>query len=113
MLSKQELETYKERLLKEKEDLIKQITELETPSDFGDEPGESDETQEAGEDINNASSAGILREGLDDIDHALAKIENGTYGVDENTGEEIPKEALDVNPKLRFHPQHIQEKRSE
>lgn len=43
----------------------------------------------------------------------LKKIENGTYGVDENTGEEIPKEALDVNPKLRFHPQHIKEKRSE
>jgi len=111
MLSKQQLEVYKEKLLVEQEELKKQIAQLETPSDFGDEPGESDETQEAGEDINNASSARILREGLDDIDRALRKIEDGTYGVDENTGEEIPQEALDVNPKLRFHPQHIKEGR--
>lgn len=111
MLSKQQLEKYRKKLLANKEELEKEIAELESPSDFGDESGESDETQEAEEDINNASSAGILRQGLDDIDAALERIDDGAYGVDENTGEDIPLEALDVNPTLRFHPRHIREGR--
>ncbi|MFT8871427.1 MAG: hypothetical protein ABF868_03940 [Sporolactobacillus sp.] len=42
-----------------------------------------------------------LREELSDVEHALAKFENGTYGLDEHTGERIPAARLDALPTAR------------
>ena len=37
-----------------------------------------------------------------DIDHALEKIEKGTYGLCESCGEEIPVERLEILPSTRY-----------
>jgi RNA polymerase-binding transcription factor DksA len=46
-----------------------------------------------------------IREGLeyqlDEIDAALARVDAGTYGVDEETGEPIPDDRLDAVPWAR------------
>jgi RNA polymerase-binding transcription factor DksA len=36
-----------------------------------------------------------------EVKDALERIENGTYGICETTGDEIPTERLDVNPAAR------------
>lgn len=41
------------------------------------------------------------REGLTDINDALAKLDNGTYGICEKTAEQIPLERLRVEPQAR------------
>ena len=42
------------------------------------------------------------RAAVDDIDHALQKIVNGTYGTCENCGEPIPKPRLEALPYARL-----------
>ncbi|WP_062048585.1 TraR/DksA C4-type zinc finger protein [Bacillus sp. JCM 19034] len=37
----------------------------------------------------------------EEIEHALAKFDNGTYGICERTGKEIPFERLEANPTAR------------
>lgn len=39
---------------------------------------------------------------LREVDHALAKLENGTYGVSEASGKPIPEERLRIRPQARF-----------
>lgn len=41
------------------------------------------------------------REELFDVNHALAKFEEGGYGICEETGEDIPLERLRVEPQAR------------
>lgn len=39
---------------------------------------------------------------LREIEHALRKVEDGTYGLDEDTGEPIPDERLEAVPATRY-----------
>ncbi|MGP4072979.1 TraR/DksA C4-type zinc finger protein [Piscibacillus sp. B03] len=41
-------------------------------------------------------------EELSEIDHALEKMENGTYGICEKSGKEIPAERLKAMPTARY-----------
>lgn len=43
-----------------------------------------------------------VRSELDEIEHAMAKLDDGTYGVDEETGEPIPDERLRAVPAARY-----------
>lgn len=49
----------------------------------------------------NSAISGTLETQLKDVTDALARIENGTYGVDEKTGEAIPVDRLEANPSAR------------
>ncbi len=48
-----------------------------------------------------------LEKQLTDVTDALAKIENGTYGVCEISGEPIELDRLEVNPSARTCKQHM------
>lgn len=74
-----------------------------------DEQDRSDEEQGAQLDSGDASQQMFTREmdatigeqvgrRLEDVERALAKIEEGTYGVCEDTGEPIPKGRLEAMP---------------
>ncbi len=43
---------------------------------------------------------------LGEIDHALVRIEEGSYGVCEGTGEQIPKARLEAKPWARYCVEH-------
>jgi RNA polymerase-binding transcription factor DksA len=45
---------------------------------------------------------GSLQDELDEVERALAKVDAGTYGLDEFTGEPIPDERLEIRPMARF-----------
>jgi RNA polymerase-binding transcription factor DksA len=51
---------------------------------------------------------------LAEVEHALRKLEDGTYGLDEETGEPIPDERLELLPATRYNvdTKRIDEKRS-
>ena len=70
-------------------------TGLEYDSNFADS---SQVTAERGEAEVIATK---LRETLDDVEHALAKFDDGTYGQCEGCGEPIPEARLEAKPAAR------------
>jgi DnaK suppressor protein len=57
-----------------------------------------DGTTEAVDRLNKVGAANSIATTLADVDRALAKIEEGTYGVCDRCGEEIPPERLEAIP---------------
>ncbi|NPA14783.1 MAG: TraR/DksA family transcriptional regulator [Aquificae bacterium] len=94
------LEEEKEKILKsyiEKQETQQRISEdYKEPSDFED-LGQMTYTEELLDKLSQRDMF-ILRE----IDYALEKIKNGTYGICEGCGVEIPEERLCAIPWTRF-----------
>ena len=104
MPSQAVLTAVREELEREREALRHQISELghgesgglEYDSNFADT---SQVTAERGEAANLASS---LHESLGEVEHAIEKLEAGTYGVCENCGKPISDARLEAMPTSRF-----------
>ena len=103
-LSTSETQKFKKRLEGMKQDLEKQVTELESkPADFGDDVDALDEEKNEAEAF--GSQLGVaraLRERLANVLSALQKIEQGVYGVCENCQGQIEPSILDIDPETRF-----------
>ena len=113
-MDKSKIEEYKEKLLTEKAKLegeLKTVGRInpDNPSDW--EPVPSDVNQREVDPNKRAdnieeyeNNTAILKEletQLLDVNDALKRIEDGTYGLDEKTGEPIPEGRLDANPAAR------------
>lgn len=122
-LSKKKLAVYEKLLVERKGELLKQV--LNQDEDIDEIRGDvaADPLDAAG----NSTSLELMttlgnheRRELADIDHALAKIENGTYGFCEESGEPIHPMRLEAVPTARFTmeiqermertPQHYQDR---
>lgn len=90
----------------EKADLLAQLAGL----GIGARPGEAltydanfaDSSQVTAERGETEAVAQKLRESLEEVEHALAKIDAGTYGTCENCGKEIALARLEVMPAARY-----------
>lgn len=106
MLSQEEKNGFKEKLERAKKDISAEIENLSAHDgvqDFGSDVDHGDEEADEAEEFGN--QLGIvqaLKERLNDVEHALAKFEKGTYGVCENCGMEIDKELLAAAPESRL-----------
>lgn len=101
MLTKEEVQKYKERLEKERGELVADIEKDSKTEDFGRDSAldvEDEKADEAEEFANDLASAGVHREQVEEIDEALRRIEKGTYGKCVKCGGEIEKNVLDVVP---------------
>jgi len=103
-------EKFKKKLLGEKESLTHELSRISTPNPLN--PADWDakpenETKEA--DLNVAADMhedveerhGVsdeLEKRLQNVNNALKKIEDGTYGTCEEGGEEIEEDRLEANP---------------
>ena len=99
MLSNEEIEKYKSQLEQEKRRILQEI-ENAAPKDFGSDV-ESDTSEEAdeAEDMNDQLAVqAALKETLNEVDLALARIQKGTYGKCESCGGDIEKKILDLVP---------------
>lgn len=98
------LRELKHTLEAEKEKLEGEIRQLSQPVSFGDDV-ESDfqgeEADEAEEFSTRMGEAVSLKERLNDINRALIKIENETYGICENCQKDIELDLLKQNPESR------------
>jgi RNA polymerase-binding transcription factor DksA len=80
-----------------------QLGELDVDGDANDfDENFADSAQVTAEKGENRALAGSLREQLDDVDRALAKLDDGTYGQCENCGQPIGEDRLEAMPATRF-----------
>jgi DnaK suppressor protein len=87
----------------ERVNLQSQLGELDVESDTNDfDENFADSAQVAAEQGENRALAGSLRDQLDDVDRALAKLDDGTYGQCENCGQEIGEARLEAMPATRY-----------
>ncbi len=85
----------KERLLEEKERLNEELASLTAHTEMGDE--EDENASELALDEVNQDIAATLKADLEKIDQALAKVEQGTYGLTAD-GKDIAEARLEVLP---------------
>jgi DnaK suppressor protein len=107
-LTKKEIQELKERLLAERKDLQAQFDELEefafgsNQSDISGEMGFDEEYADAGtatfERERDLSLVNNLRDLMERIDKALAKIDEGSYGLCDRCGRPIEKLRLKALP---------------
>ena len=100
-----DLDYFREKLLKEKERLEKEISEIRQELDIIAAEDEIDDVEDLAElkmdnDRDHAALQALEQE-LKDVEDALKKIAEGTYGFDEKTGEPIPKARLEAYPAAR------------
>lgn len=97
---RQMLETMKHEIEANIERLNDEIDLLSSDEeDFGDM---DDEPMLLSDEIDHIALLKQQRHELDEVNHALAKIENGTYGICESSGREIRLERLRVAPQARY-----------
>jgi RNA polymerase-binding transcription factor DksA len=98
-----DLDLARTRLLDERARLQRQLDELERER-LDDGPIDvlgGDSAADTTEVTNGLHLRGDLRHSIAEIDAALHRIETGTYGIDEETGEPIAPERLDAIPTAR------------
>lgn len=113
-IPEQKLAELKDKLLVEKarlEESLSSITRTnpDNPDDWTVKNNDADtdvsdknDQGDALEDLEeNIGIAQPLESQLKDVEEALGRIEAGTYGHDENSGEPIPLERLEANPAAR------------
>ncbi len=117
MLSKEQLELLREKLLEEKAKFLERYKKKEdTQARIGEEVKEPGDLEDIGQmtytqellDTLSSREFFIIKE----IDHALSKMQAGTYGICEYCNEEIPFERLIAIPWTRYHA-HCAEKAEE
>jgi len=100
-----DLEYFKKRLLEERKRIYKNISELtDEVNMIGSEDEIDDMADMASLTVDNERDQAVLNILLDqlkDINDALRKIKEGTYGICEKTGKAIPVERLEINPAAR------------
>jgi RNA polymerase-binding transcription factor DksA len=94
----------RDSLLEEKANLAGQVASLEPGSGSGDafDDNFADSGQVAAEQGENKVLAAQLRAELDDVERALAKLDEGTYGRCETCGDPIAPARLEAMPATRF-----------
>ena len=104
-LSREELENFRSLLEDEKEKILKKSENMVKSGNIELDKNEMfDEVDLASMTTEQNLTFKLLdrdRKLLGEIEHALAKIENGDYGFCEGTGEPIPKRRLEVRPWCR------------
>lgn len=95
---------FRERLEAERASLAGQVASLSPGSGSGDEfdEGFADSGQVAAEQGENKVLASQLRNELDEVERALGKLDDGSYGACEICGEPISEARLEAMPATRF-----------
>ena len=103
MLSNEKIQVHQKKLEREKEGLLRELKKNETPEDFGsDIEDKSEEANEAQELGNQLAENQALKDRVNEIDMALAKIETGKYGACETCGGPISEAMLDIVPESQL-----------
>jgi len=110
-MNQEKIEYFKEKLLKEKQEILKSLShftvEDKDDKDFNSKRpqyGNSDDdfVQETNDHLTNVTMEHILEDKIKEIDQALEKIENNTYGICEKCNKEIEIKKLEINPSTDY-----------
>jgi len=98
-MTKEKVESYKNKLQHERILLLREIKDLGKPVDFGSDIDHFEEKTEEVEDMSNRfGEENGLKKRLNEIGQALQKIDTGGYGVCESCSKNIEEEVLDIDP---------------
>ena len=100
-MNKKQVTKFKTLLVKEKEAVLRHLSNLRGSSEQQLEQGPGDEVDIASTEITQASLQKLgtrEQKHLTKIDYALQKIESGEYGICEMCGEEISQARLEARP---------------
>ncbi len=110
---------YKETLLQDELRLVSELNNLgtektnqtgiwETENKDEVDSADREDVADALEDLENRQDAArVIETELHEVRHALEKIENGTYGICEVSGEPIEEDRLKANPSARTCKEHM------
>ena len=102
-MNKTDLDLYKSKLEKERSMLLSEIKQNERPVDFGADTEDMDEGTDRSEEVGDRLAvAEDLKKRLEEVNDALEKIRQGTYGICERCRNAIEKNVLDVDPESRL-----------
>jgi RNA polymerase-binding transcription factor DksA len=102
-MTKEKIESYKNKLQHERLLVARDIKEFEKPVNFGTDVDHFDEKTDEVEELSNRfGEENDLKKRLDEIDAALGKIEKGGYGTCESCSAQIEDEILDIDPESRL-----------
>ncbi len=108
-MNKRDLKRFEKMLLAERARLLSSIRNIEATSrteSVHDNTGDLSSYAEIGTDSFGLETAlniaGAESERLIEVDEALKRIEDGTYGICEGSGKKIPKKRLEVMPTARY-----------
>lgn len=120
-MEKEDVKHFKERLEAEKKDLETMLAQLgkkdpENPEHWETTPPRVDEGAHDKNEVadrfedfeERRSTEESLERRLRQVEHALAKIEEGTYGICEVSGEEIPRARMEANPAATTLAEHAE-----
>jgi DnaK suppressor protein len=94
--------TLRASLEEERGQLQAQLAELDEDSDLSYDENFADSAQVAGQQGANRALSGQLGENLAEVERALAKMDEGTYGQCEVCGKDIAEPRLEAMPATRF-----------
>ena len=104
-MKEQEYQEFKTLLENLKTQFLESILQLESEmQQLAMQSGVDDDIQASVKLTDSMDHTAVLkqqREELADVNDALAKFEKGSYGICEDTGEEIPLERLRIEPQAR------------
>jgi RNA polymerase-binding transcription factor DksA len=96
--------TLRTELAHERDDLVHRLAELtadgEAAPDF--DENFADSAQVTAEQVENMSLAATLRDQLSDVEAALGRLDDGTYGTCEVCGKAVSAARLEAMPATRF-----------
>jgi DnaK suppressor protein len=95
-------QTLRASLEEERGQLQAQLAELDEDSDLSYDENFADSAQVAGQQGANGALSGQLGENLAEVERALAKMDEGTYGQCEVCGKDIAEPRLEAMPATRF-----------
>jgi DnaK suppressor protein len=101
-----ELSTFRDQLETERARLRGQIMALLPEGELSYDENFADSGQVAAEQGENQALLNQMREQLGEIERALAKFDEGTYGVCERCGQPIAEPRLEAMPATRYCIQH-------
>ena len=122
-MNKNDIQYFKEKLLKEKAILEEELASIgkvnpDHPDDWNATPGkietDSADENEVADKFEELEENQLILNKLEpqyiEVKSALERIEKGTYGICEISGEVIEKERLEANPSARTSMKHMQDK---
>jgi DnaK suppressor protein len=94
--------TLRASLEEERGQLQAQLAEFDDEGDLSYDENFADSAQVAGQQGANRALAGQLKENLSEVERALQKMDDGTYGICERCGKEIAEARLEAMPATPF-----------
>jgi DnaK suppressor protein len=95
-------QTLRASLEEERNQLKSQLAELDDDGDLSYDENFADSAQVAGQQGANRALVGQLSENLAEVERALAKMDDGTYGRCERCGKDIGDARLEAMPATRY-----------